>query len=246
MIMRTASQFANSTVVRLPLAFALTTSLILLGIPRSSARAAAADLNLKSQAQLRSEAALYDTAIREIGRVSNMQLSNPNESKAALAILKQQTPNLRFSRSKLITIGLSDSGFANAVTAKAGNDKKSQQQFAAQLAQDRKSIFQVNGAESLRSNIIRSVEADAALLRKVSDQLSQASKAIKASVKNHHGNALLPVGTSPGEMRRNSVSHDLSRSRPKWASSHHTCHCHDRVSTPRNRDSRYQFRRARS
>jgi len=160
MIMRTASQFANSTVVRLPLAFALTTSLILLGIPRSSARAAAADLNLKSQAQLRSEAALYDTAIREIGRISNMQLSNPNESKAALAILKQQTPNLRFSRSKLITIGLSDSGFANAVTAKAGNDKKSQQQFAAQLAQDRKSIFQVNGAESLRSNIIRSVEAD--------------------------------------------------------------------------------------
>ena len=32
--------------------------------------------------------------------------------------------------------------------------------------------------------------------------MSQASKAIKASVKNHHGNALLPVGTSPESLAK--------------------------------------------
>lgn len=171
---------------RLLVAFALSVSVALVRMPHAPVRAAAADLNLKSQSQLRSEAAVYDTAIREITRISSMRLSNPEESKAALAILKKQTPNLRFSRSKLISIGLSDGAFASAINAKAGNDKKSQQQFALQLSQDRKSILQVNGAESLKANIIRSVDADAALLRRVSQQLSDASKAIKASVKSHH------------------------------------------------------------
>ena len=32
-------------------------------------------LNLKSQSQLKSEAALYETAIREIGTIANMKLS---------------------------------------------------------------------------------------------------------------------------------------------------------------------------
>ena len=38
-------------------------------------------LNLKSQSQLKSEAALYETAIREIGTIANMKLSTAEELK---------------------------------------------------------------------------------------------------------------------------------------------------------------------
>jgi hypothetical protein len=142
---------------------------------------------------LKSEAALYDTAIREIGGISSMKLANPDESKAAQVILKNQTPNLKFIRSKLISLGLSDSSFGSAVKAKTGNDRKSAQEFAAELAKDRTAILKLNGAQSLKDKMLRTVESDRATLRKIADQLKQAAADIREKAKGHHA-----VRTTPG------------------------------------------------
>ena len=155
---------------------------------------AATDLNLKSESQLKSEATLYDTAIREIGRITSMRLANPDESKAALAILQRQKPALRLMRSKLIVLGLNDSGFAGAVRAKTGNDKKTAQEFAVQLAQNPTDIFKLAGAASLKDQILNKIDSDTSLMRKIADQLKQAAAEIKGSVKGHHAPHVL-LGT---------------------------------------------------
>jgi hypothetical protein len=164
-------------------------------VPRASA---AADLNLKSESQLKSEASLYDTAIRELGRVSSMKLASPDESKIAIAILKRQVPNLRLLRSKLIVLGLADSTFANAVRTKAGTEKKSQQEFAAELAKDQTSILKLSGADSLKNSILRTIEADTSRMRKVAEQLKQASAEIKTNAKSHHSGAVASAETEAG------------------------------------------------
>ena len=185
---------------RLPIRFLLATALSL-GLVVSNqlpfagfSGSAAADLNLKSESQLKSEAALYDTAIREIGRISSMKLANPDESKVAIAVLKKQIPNLRFNRSKLIALGLSDSSFRSAVKART-NDKKSGEEFAAELARDRTAILKLNGAQSLKDGMLRAVESDASMLRKIADQLKQAAADIRAKAKSHHAVRTNPVLT---------------------------------------------------
>ncbi len=172
--------------IRFFLATAISLGLVVSNqLPFPSSGSAAADLNLKSESQLRSEAALYETSIREIGRISNMNLANPDESKAAIAILKRQTPNLKFIRSKLIALGLSDSSFASAVKART-SDKKSAEEFAVELAKDRTAILKLNGAQSLKDRMLRTVESDKAMLRKIADQLKQAAADIRSKAKGHH------------------------------------------------------------
>ena len=182
--------------IRLLLATALTLGLVPSNqLPLAFGRSAVADINLKSESQLRSEAALYDTAIREIGRISSMKLANPDESKAAIAILKKQIPNLRFNRSKLIALGLSDSSFRSAVKSRT-NDKKSSEEFAAELAKDRTAILKLNGAQSLKDGMLRAVESDASMLRKISDQLKQGAADIRAKAKSHHAVRTNPALTT--------------------------------------------------
>ena len=150
-----------------------------------SSISATADLNLKSESQLKSEAALYDTAIREIGRIADLKLAAPEDSKMAQSILDKQIPNLRFSRSGLVALGLSDSSFVSAAKAKAG-DKKSADQFAQDLSQDSKTILKLSGAQSLADRIRSRVAADTAMLRKIAELLKRASAEITAKPKAHH------------------------------------------------------------
>src|SRR5712691_8004877 len=104
--------------IRFFLTMALTLGLVLANqFPFASARSAAADVELKSESQLKSEAALYDTAIREIGQLQTMSVATVDDLKKVNTILERQIPNLRFNRSKLATIGLSDSTFINAAKA---------------------------------------------------------------------------------------------------------------------------------
>ena len=190
--------------IRLLLASALSFGLVISPLPFVSSSSAAADLNLKSESQLKSEAALYDAAIREVERISSMKLADPDESKVAIAILKKHVPNLKFIRSKLIVLGLTDSTFIRAVKAKTGNDEKSAQEFAAELAKDRTAIFKVNGAGPLKDTIVQKVEVDTLLLRKVGEQLKRAAVAIRAEAKEHHaarsipGLATAPMSVAPG------------------------------------------------
>jgi hypothetical protein len=180
--------------IRLFLAIAVTSSLVFANeLPFANqlafngfTGAAANDLNLKSESQLKSEAALYDTAIRELGRITSMRLANPDESKTALAIINRQRTGLRFMRSKLIVMGLNESTFAAAVRVKTSNDTKTAQEFAVQLAQNRTDIFKLAGAASLKDQILSKIDSDTSLMRKIAEQLKQAAAEIKANVKGHH------------------------------------------------------------
>jgi len=140
---------------------------------------------IKSEAQVRNEAALYDTALREISRVTTMSLDTAENLKRANDIVKKQVPNLKFKRSKLLAMGLSNATFVSAVKAKTADDK-STRAFAEDLLKNPSSITKLNGASALGSRMAQSVDTDNALLQRVSDQLKQASTALKAKLKAHH------------------------------------------------------------
>jgi len=83
-------RIVNSLTFRLCLAAAIYMALVI--HPHSNVSPALAALQgptLKSESQLRSEAELYDTAVREISRIADLQLATPEGSKQAQAILNR-------------------------------------------------------------------------------------------------------------------------------------------------------------
>lgn len=169
--------------LRILLAMALSTGLLWCQWPLPSHSSAATPLNLKSESQLKSEAGLYDAAIREISRIADLKLANPENSKTAQTIIDKHLPNLKFSRSKLVVLGLGESSFVSAVKAKGG-DKKSLDQFAQDLSNDPNSILKLNGAAAVADRIRTSADADITKLQKIAALLKQAGGDIKASA--HH------------------------------------------------------------
>jgi hypothetical protein len=140
---------------------------------------------LRSESQLRSEASLYDAAIREISKATTIRLDTADDIKAANALLAKQIPNLKFNRSKLVVSGLSDATFAAAVKERTP-DSKSTESFAAELAKAPNAILKLNGASALQSRLSRSVESDVTLLRSVSARLKKAAADLKAKIKPNH------------------------------------------------------------
>jgi len=137
---------------------------------------AAADL--KSESQLRSEAARYDSAIRAISGIGTMKLETGEDLKKALAILDRERPSLKLHFSKSVVLGLSDSTFSRAVKKRV-SDERAAEAFAKELKADSKTILKLDGAEALKSRIQRSAESDAAVLRRAGERLKEASERLK-------------------------------------------------------------------
>src|SRR6185369_2905796 len=97
------------------------------------------------------------------------------------ALLAKQIPNLRFNRSKLAQIGLSDSTFAGAVRERT-KDSKTTDVFVREVAADPTSIMKLSGASALADRMQRKVDSDVALIRKVADRLKQAAADIKSKI----------------------------------------------------------------
>ena len=140
---------------------------------------------LRSESQIRSEASRYDAAIREISNGATVKLDTVEDVKAALVGLERAIPNIRFSRSKYVALGLDDSTFVNAVKERA-RDQKSAEAFAQELATDRNSILKLNGAISLQSRLRRAMESDATLLKSVGARLKKSADDLKAKLKANH------------------------------------------------------------
>ncbi len=153
------------------------------------------DLKLRSESQVRTEADWYNTAIREITRASSLDLKQPQNLKTANSIFEKHVPNLRYNRSKLVSLGLSDSSFISAVRAKV-RDKITAEQLAVDLVKDPTLIFRVSGGQSLADRVRRSLEADATKLRQISTQLQQASLDIKETTKNHHASRTVKANST--------------------------------------------------
>src|SRR5262245_58865647 len=96
--------------------------------------------DLKTEAQVRSEASTYEAAIKAIASITSLKLENPDELKKAIAIVNREGPNLRFSRSKLVVVGLSDSTFINAVK-KRSPDKAAAEALIREVSADPKAVL---------------------------------------------------------------------------------------------------------
>jgi hypothetical protein len=152
------------------LTFRLCLALLLgLGITSSqwafapSRSAAVIGLNLKTTSQINSEANSYDNAIRELSAIN---LSTVANLKATQDILEAQVPKLKFGRTKLLAIALSDATFIGAIKAKVF-DKQSAEKFALELAQEKEAIYKLSGASAVRDRIKAVVSADATKLQKL-------------------------------------------------------------------------------
>jgi len=149
----------------------------------------AAGIDLRSESQVKSEAALYDSAMRTIEQGLTIKLENLDDLKAVNALLAKQIPNLKFNRSKLAEIALSDTTFVGAVGQRV-KDSKAADSFASELATDPNTILKVNGASALADRLQRKVETDVALIRRVATRLQQAGADLKAKIKQAHANRL--------------------------------------------------------
>jgi len=167
-------------------ALSLFTSLILttlsFGSPASTAAAVAP--TLKSESQIKSEAILYDTAIREISRLANLNLTVLDNVKVARATIEKNAPNLRFNRSKLVSLAMNDSTFMGAARTKS-SDPKAARDFIEAFCKDSKSILTLPGAASVASRMQSSLDADNLMLQKVADLLKRASAELKKTNAHH-------------------------------------------------------------
>lgn len=145
--------------------------------------------SLRSESEVKAQASLYDTAIREIGRISSMKLTTAKELELAVGILSKHGPNLRYNRFKMVAEGLNDSVFITAVRAKTG-DSKSIEKFALELEKDPMSIFKLSGGQALGDRIRRSLEWDVSSIRRVANQLKQAATDVRAETGTHHAPGL--------------------------------------------------------
>lgn len=142
-------------------------------------------LNLRSESQIRSEASLYDAAIRDINRAATIKLDTIEDLKAANALLEKAIPNLKFNRSKLVSLGLNDSTFVSAAKDKV-RDSKSAEAIAKELATDRRAVLKLPGASALQSRISQSLQTDIALIRAVAARWQKSAEALKAKIKADH------------------------------------------------------------
>ncbi len=147
---------------------------------------------LKTESQYRSEASRYEAAIRAITPITTMRLDTPDDLAKAVAVAERELPNFKLRFSKFVVTGLSDSAFA-AVVKKRISDKKAAEAFKKELNADRSALLKLDGAEALRTRIVRSAEADAALLNRVGQRLKEAAEKIKTAASGNAGLRSWPI-----------------------------------------------------
>lgn len=157
--------------------------LVNLGTPRI--KAGPPRVSLKSESQVKSEAGLYDAAIREISRVETMKLTTADDFNRLKALLERHVPNLKFSRSKLVAIALSEAALISAAKTRTSN-QASTDEFARELAADSQSIFRLSGGTAAKDKINRSVEADITMLNRVAEKVRRAAAEFKDKSPDHH------------------------------------------------------------
>lgn len=147
---------------------------------RLCAPVAAAPAPIRTESQYRSEASRYDSAIRAIAGILTMKLETTDDLKAALNIVEQQRQNLKFYRSKLAILALSNATFSNAVKRRMST-KDAATALIASLSADRQKVSTIAGFDEAKSQIQNSAAADAAVLRRASERLKTAAEKLKGA-----------------------------------------------------------------
>jgi hypothetical protein len=135
---------------------------------------------IKSESQYRAEASRYDGAVRAIAGILTMKLETTDDLKAALNIVEQQRQNLKFYRSKLAILALSNSTFSNAIKRRIST-KDAATALIASLSTDRQKVSTIAGFDEVKTQIQNSAAADAAVLRRASERLKTAADKVKTA-----------------------------------------------------------------
>ena len=157
-----------------------------------SSAASPAAFELKSASQYRAEASRYDAAIRAISGITTMKLETEDDLKSAIAILDRERPNLRFHRSKLVSLAINDSTFSSAVKKKSP-DLKAAEAFLKELSADRTLVLKLDGAEALKTRFLRSDGSEAGILKRAGERLKEAADRIKQKTRVAHARATQKV-----------------------------------------------------
>ena len=171
----------SSMALRATIVAVVVASLLHLGMPRGAA--AVQKPALKTESLVKSEASLYDTAVREIGRIESMRLTTADEFTRVKSVLERHVPNLKFIRSKLVALALNDATLISAARARTSTTKLAEE-FAVELATNSESVFKLSGGAAVRDKISRSFQTDVTMLRRVSEQLKRAASDFKPT--GHH------------------------------------------------------------
>ena len=191
----------SSVMLRAGTVMALCSSLLLYPALRVSASLATARVEVKSESQFRSEAALFNRAISAVATIATMKLDTGEDLKRAIAILDRERPNLKLHRSKLVAASLSDSTLIAAVKRRA-TDARSAESLIKELEADPKNVLKLAGADALRSRLQQSAETDAATLRRVAQRLKEAGEKFQKATQ---GRAAIR-DADPNELRFTRVS----------------------------------------
>lgn len=166
---------------RAVIATAVCATLLFYPLLRVSGSATTPRIEVKSETQFRSEAALFTRALNAVSAIATMKLDTGDDLKKALSILDRERANLKFQRSKLVSTALDDSTLIGAVKKRA-TDQKSAEALIRELEADPRTVLKLEGADALRIRLQRSAEADATVLRSVAERLKAvADKLTKAS-----------------------------------------------------------------
>jgi hypothetical protein len=162
---------------------------------------ATARVEVKSESQFRSEAALFNRALSAVAAITTMKLDTGEDLKRALAILDRERRNLKLHRSKLVAASLSDATLIAAVKKRA-TDQRSAESLIRELEADPKNVLKLAGADALRLRLQQSAEKDAATLRRVAQRLREVGEKLQ---KAGQGRAATRAA-EPGELRFTRVS----------------------------------------
>jgi hypothetical protein len=123
---------------------------------------------------LKSDAARYDVAMRTIAGVTSMRLANPQELKAALAIIKEQLKHLKLHRSKLVNFVLNDYTFTTALKEACPNQRAAEA-LMRELRANPKTVFNLRRVHLLSMRLVESIRADTTMLRRIAQRLREAT-----------------------------------------------------------------------
>ncbi len=201
-IVNSIAQVAAARTFRTMTAAALCMTFVIYPALRtSSAKVIYTATDLKTESQVRTEATTYDAAIKAIASITSLKLDNADQLKKALAIVNREGPNLRFSRSKLIVLGLSNSTFVNTIK-KRSSDKAAAEALLKEVSADPKAVLKLDGAQAFGSRLQSSAAADSSILKRSSEALKAAAAKLKQArqgadtpnIASSDAMKLLPVG----------------------------------------------------
>ena len=137
----------------------------------------------KTEADFKSEAKSYQAAIKAIGGINSLKVDTPDGMKQALTILENSRANMKFFRSNLVAIGLTDTTFMSAVK-KAVPDQAAAETVLKNLIKDVNAVLTIEGSRTLASRLQSTAEADSKILLGVSERIKNGADAIKKTAQH--------------------------------------------------------------